>query len=187
MMCHFKELLVEMGCTELYENNYVSLIDQKRVICKMKERYQTSFMTSCMQDLGTFPILRTYVQFKTEFEMEEYLLVVKDYKIRKCISKFRLSNHNLMIEKGRHMKPKVPIEVRVCNLCNVIEDELHFLMVCPKFCQERVILFSIIYSMECNILVDDAYTSFINIMGSTNPQVLFSLGKYLKTCFKLHT
>ena len=48
--------------------------------------------------------------------------------------KFCISNHNLRIEVGRHCKPKVPREERLCKVCvqNEIEDEIHFLFHCTK-------------------------------------------------------
>jgi hypothetical protein len=46
---------------------------------------------------------------------------------RKLLTKFRISAHNLNIEKGRYIGTKV--EDRICNLCkNNIEDEVHFLI-----------------------------------------------------------
>ena len=49
------------------------------------------------------------------------------------ISKFRASNHKLMIEIGRY--DQIPREDRLCSICrcNQIEDEHHFLFVCPKY------------------------------------------------------
>ena len=44
-------------------------------------------------------------------------------------TKFRLSNHNLMIEKGRYMGIKS--KERVCPFCTYgVEDEIHFLLDC---------------------------------------------------------
>ena len=67
--------------------------------------------------------------------MEPYLLNITDFKLRRQLSRFRLSNHNLHIEKGRHAKPKTPVEQRLCNVCNnkMIEDEFHFICVCKKY------------------------------------------------------
>ena len=49
-------------------------------------------------------------------------------------SKSRLSSHCLNIEQGRHKKPKVPLENRICHNCSMsmIEDEIHFLLQCPQ-------------------------------------------------------
>lgn len=54
----------------------------------------------------------------------------------KCLSRFRCSNHCLEIETGRRAKPlKVPCAERTCKKCSLgaIEDEDHFLLVCPAY------------------------------------------------------
>ena len=47
------------------------------------------------------------------------------------MTKFRLSNHELMIEKGRHMK--IEVCERKCPFCRCVEDETHFLIICPNY------------------------------------------------------
>ena len=75
--------------------------------------------------------LRTYALFKEENEMEKYLSI-KNIKHRTSLTRFRLSNHKLMIEKGRHGNLK-PHE-RLCQVCkDCIEDETHFLITCPLY------------------------------------------------------
>ena len=44
---------------------------------------------------------RTYALFKTHFQKEKYLSVIKDIEIRKCFMSFRISSHKLKIERGR--------------------------------------------------------------------------------------
>ena len=46
--------------------------------------------------------LRTYALVKTEIGFEKYLSEIKNPFLRIEMTKFRLSNHNLMIEIGRH-------------------------------------------------------------------------------------
>ena len=46
--------------------------------------------------------LRTYSLFKTEIGLERYLLETKNVIERVATTKFRLSNHKLTIEVGRH-------------------------------------------------------------------------------------
>ena len=45
----------------------------------------------------------------------------------------------LGVETGRYRIPKVPLEQRVCLVCNtgLIEDEFHFVIVCNSLNQER--------------------------------------------------
>ena len=68
--------------------------------------------------------------------MEKYLTEIKNVQLRSKYTKFRLSNHKLMIEKGRYTGLK-PAE-RLCPFClNVTEDELHFLLDCPTYSVPR--------------------------------------------------
>ena len=50
--------------------------------------------------------------------------------LRSPFCKLCFSAHQLMIEKGRYVNPKIPPEDRICKICdlNVVEDEFHFIM-----------------------------------------------------------
>ena len=78
-----------------------------------------------------------YRKFKTTFELATYLQKVESPKLRKFLSKIRLSSHNLNIEEGRYRNEARP--QRVCNLCDKrdIEDEFHFIIVCPIYSNIR--------------------------------------------------
>jgi hypothetical protein len=72
--------------------------------------------------------LRTYRLFKNNFAFESYLDL--DNFNRNILIRFRISAHNLEIEKGRHQN--IPLHERICKLCKLeIEDEIHFLLQCP--------------------------------------------------------
>ena len=81
--------------------------------------------------------LSTYKRFKDRIEYENYIDVIKDVKKQKMMSRFRISNHQLAIERGRYTK--VPRENRVCpfGCAGEIEDEEHFLMACKIYKNER--------------------------------------------------
>lgn len=82
--------------------------------------------------------LRTYSLLKTEVGCEEYLHTIRNAALRQTLTKFRLSNHPLNIEKGRHTTPKTPKEIRFCPFCPTkVEDEEHFLMECPTYKHPR--------------------------------------------------
>ena len=87
--------------------------------------------------------LRTYGIFKSEIREEPYLKIVKNVKDRISMTKFRLSNHNLMIEKERHRN--MDRSLRVCPFCTTIEDEIHFLTKCKTF---RYIRSSLLHNVE---------------------------------------
>ena len=85
--------------------------------------------------------LRTYALFKTTPGYEKYLDQITCVKERTALTKFRLSNHMLMIEKGRHSG--IDRELRFCPFCpNRIEDEKHFLMKCQTYRHLRSDLYS---------------------------------------------
>ena len=64
-------------------------------------------------------------------KFESYLPDIKNRKYRVTFTKFRLSDHCLMIKKGRHKRPKIPREQRFCPFCPTkVEDENRFLMQC---------------------------------------------------------
>ena len=85
--------------------------------------------------------LRTYRTFKSEFGVEQYLLKCNNMINRKNISRLRLSSHKLHIETGRMIsgKSRLKAEDRLCKHCdkNECEDELHFILNCPLYKNER--------------------------------------------------
>ena len=76
------------------------------------------------------PVLRSCCNFKGEFKMDNYCFIIGSFKLRSIVSKFRVSSHNLVIEKGRHVKPKLPLDQRICVMFNLnaVEEELHLLI-----------------------------------------------------------
>ena len=52
----------------------------------------------------------------------------------------------LRIETGRHYRPMLPVEDRICWCCGVgVEDEKHFMVICPLYAMERLQLFQAIF------------------------------------------
>ena len=53
--------------------------------------------------------------------------------------KLRCTAHNLLVETGRHNNTEY--ENRLCSLCDLlqIEDEFHFVMICPFYTTLREI------------------------------------------------
>ena len=73
--------------------------------------------------------LRTYGIIKKEKGYETYLSNITSIKQRTALTKFRISNSVLMIEKGRHSN--IDKSLRFCPFCpDKIEDEKHFLLEC---------------------------------------------------------
>ena len=70
------------------------------------------------------PTAISFNKYKTNIILESHLVQKTNVKHKIALSRFRLSNHSLMIEKGRHMKPKIERDKKWCFVCkNEIEDE----------------------------------------------------------------
>ena len=72
--------------------------------------------------------------FKDELKFEKYLTILPDY-LRIPFTKFRVSNHKLPIEIGRHLG--IERQFRVCHLCGVLGDEYHAIFECAYFQEKR--------------------------------------------------
>jgi hypothetical protein len=77
-----------------------------------------------------------YKEFKFELKLEKYLIGL-DSSLRLYLTKYRLSNHKLPIEIGRHNN--IIRSERTCEFCSDydIGDEYHYMFICPKFREER--------------------------------------------------
>ena len=80
-------------------------------------------------------------EFKTALERSTYLNQLHNVKYRHILAKLRLSSHKLNIEIGRHNK--IDRQDRKCIRCNSndIEDEFHFVLVCPDYINLRMLIF----------------------------------------------
>ena len=84
-------------------------------------------------------------------------------KIGKAITKFRLGSHLLKIETGRWNR--TPRESRLCDICGVVEDEVHVIYSCTKVHRSDLHLphpLSAIWDHECvnqlfKRLIDEEY------------------------------
>jgi hypothetical protein len=71
----------------------------------------------------------------------------------------------LNIERGRYIK--LPVEKRICPLCNIEpEDEIHFILKCPKLDECRKELFSNISSVVPSFNDMDEFQKFKFIISS---------------------
>ena len=108
-------------------------------------------------------------------------------KYRIALSRFRLSSHNLAIELGRHARPIIPVEQRLCKHCDsmAIEDEVHFLLKCPRFKNERNGLLECVNMYFPGIATLSMNDQFQVIMSCCEPRLLMQLGRYLYSSTEL--
>ena len=96
---------------------------------KLFQRLVDIFHQECFESIrGERSKLRTYVIYKKETGFESYLSEIKNTSVRTKVSRFRLSNHKLMIEVGRYRGFGNRGE-RLWLFCpDRVEDESHFLL-----------------------------------------------------------
>ena len=116
--------------------------------------------------------------------METYLLNLPNLDHLTAVARLRMSAHRLAIETGRHVRPKICKEERTCKNCDLeeVEDESHFLLKCPLYCQQRTILMRTIPS---HTTPESQEELFIILMKSKKTAVIKALGRYIHTAFKI--
>ena len=123
--------------------------------------------------------LSTFTSIKNKFCFEPYLDILTNNQHRSVLTKLRISAHRLKIEIGRYQK--IPREERICSLChhNEIQDEIHFLLVCPHLNVQRLELINI-RKIKCKNTQSLSYDNqFYWLMTNEDPDILRSLAGFL--------
>ena len=124
-----------------------------------------------VENVSMKPKLRSYVMFKNIFQSESYVKMAHSKMSRSIFAQLRLGILPLEIETGRFRN--IPSESRMCHFCkNEIEDELHFVCVCPVYSNHRKILFNEIILTFNNFSNLDITEKFCFIMATGTKYVL---------------
>lgn len=91
-----------------------------------------------------------------------------------------MSSHRLHIESGRWTKPiRTPINERTCQICNLLEDEFHFIIECPLYSELRTKYISSRYTNRPNMF------KFLELINSENKTIITKLGIFLEKAFRV--
>ena len=141
-------------------------------------RIYDSYLQSWFADLDTYSKLDCYRSFKQCFIYEKYLTFIENKNHRIALTRFRCSSHKLLIEVGRHRN--LERDERKCTFCkcNTIENEYHFLLVCPLYRDLRMLYLPKYYYTWPNTF------KFKGLMESQSKKKIVNLGKfvYLANC-----
>jgi len=118
-----------------WENQTIS--DDDFFLSLVKRKLQNSYLTKWTSDVIDSTDGRLFRCIKTAFRYESYLGNIQNKALRYALTRIRLSSHRYKIKTGRWGRNKVPREERKCDICNVVEDEFHGLVSCPRFVNER--------------------------------------------------
>jgi len=117
--------------------------------------------------------LSTYSWYKRVLTQDIYLDKIHIRKFKIAFTRFRVSSYYLFIEKGRHFN--INRTDRLCIYChmNVLENECHFLLVCPFYNNLRKQYFKPYF---CHWPTKQ---KLITLMTSTNKITLLNVSKYI--------
>ena len=164
-----KSLLNNLGFIFLWNNYNVTNIQIDRVI----ERIIDQHLQSWFSQVNASPKLETYKMLKSSYEVENYICSVSYVNHRKALTRLRCSAHKLAIEEGRFRN--IDRSLRLCVHCNmnVVENEYHFVMVCPKY---RHLRQDHLPKYYCSFPTKQ---KFMSLMKSDNTGLLKRLAKFV--------
>ena len=121
-----------------------------------------------------------YKNYKLTFELETYLCFLP-MKFRVALTRFRLAAHSLRIVTGRFAQNREERHVRICNLCRCadVEDEYHFLLICPVYGDIRKKYINAYYYRRPSVF------KFIDLLQCSGVYVIKRLSKYIYEAFIL--
>ena len=131
---HIKSLLEQLGFANVWrEQDLLTAIP----LTQIRQRLIDQATQSIIASVNDSRKLVLYRRYKKDMKIEKYLSSISNKKYKIALSKFRLSSHSLSIETGRYAD--ISVDERICNFCNMrkIEDEFHFLLVCPHYTDLR--------------------------------------------------
>ena len=134
-------------CQEVYcllSKNNLQSVFHDQTICNIDmfcERSDCEMKSQWLINLADKPKLRTYRTFKETFGTEKYIETYMPRARRSLYAQFRCGILPLNIETGRYTNTRP--EERVCKICcsGEVEDELHFVLVCKAYREDRTLLF----------------------------------------------
>jgi len=182
------DLLKSLGLEYIWNEQKLSVTGHKMKI-DLRDKIENRYVIKWIQEINDtikHPILRTYIVFKHAFSRERYIESLSIKKYQRAISRFRVSSHRLGIETGRHQKPYIPPERRVCKFCDSknVDDELHFLIHCDFHSTARQTFYSHLRHLITNFDTLKDMDKFREILVSTNDDVILALGKFIHDGFK---
>ena len=138
--CNVKKLLTKHGFGYVWNDPFC--VNHNSFYKVFKQQLIDEFRQGLYNEIKRSPVLCTYKFIKEYSELAFYSNILPR-QWRSYISKFRLSSHSLRIETGRHGQNRIARNQRLCLACNMneVEDEYHFLLVCPFLADVRKILF----------------------------------------------
>ncbi len=180
IISYIKELSDKLNDNEVSK----TLLTQKSNF-EIKKILKANYQMSWKSKIENCSKALTYRSYKNRINLEAYLSLITNRTERRIMTKLRLSDHCLAIEKGRQYKPPMERDKRFCSTCkNKIEDETHFILECEAFKAARETFLN--YTKESYPNFESIPTSeqkLVFLQTNENCHFLEAFTKYLNTIY----
>ena len=174
-----RNTLYQYGFGIVWESQGVG--DDKLFLKCFKQRILDCYGQHWHDSLQTRTFYSHYSSIKHRFRQHPYVSLVQNFYMRRLLARFRFGMTEL---KGRSMdfKQLDLLHLKRCPFCtssNIIENEFHFLLVCPKYTDIR------------QKYIPNKFTRFPNLnrfcilLASESPHLISRLCNFLKEAFAL--
>ena len=170
-----KKLLSELGFYEVWLQQSVG--DHRIFLAIFKQRIRDNFIQRWNTEL-TDSRRALFFRNISDFSFKSYLDVVQVKKFRRALSRLRMSAHRLEVEMGRWVRPvRVEHDERKCRVCGILEDEYHFLIECPVYCNLRTLYVKRYYR------VNPSMFKLVELFSTDNERDIQNLATYVYKAF----
>ena len=174
-----RDLLRSLGFNNVWLNQGVGNINA--FLAVLKQRLTDNFVQNWFSRLEDSSRALCYRSIAL-FRFQPYLEIINIQKFCQAFSKLRMSSHRLEIEAGRWVRPiRIPIAQRKCSVCNVIEDEFHFVLECQLYNDLRKTYIPKYYWRRPSM------SKFVELLNSENRRYIRKLGSFIHQVFKLRS
>ena len=160
-------------------------IDCFKLACM--ERIKSSFIYEWHISIneGRSTILNTYSPYKFQFDPEKYFDHISNPKHHVALSKLRASSNDLEIERGRYTRSILSADKRLCPVCQVIDNEIHFVTKCCINENLRTEFWNKIQTIDIEFPLLSDENKFCYLMCNGDPRVLSWYGKFVYQSFQI--
>ena len=164
---HVRNILVNNGFEQVWLFGCGS---EKLFVRELRERLFSSFIHGWFTHISTSENVGMYGTFKSVFVREKYTMCIKSESYRSALARFRMGVSEINKHKFRFSKNR---QEKCCKFCKQkIEDEIHFVFVCPKYGDLRSKFLYFVRPEEHN-------ETLVNMLNTDNEELIKKLAMYI--------
>ena len=151
------------------------------LLSNVKQRLSDQFIQGWDGRLNILSRASLY-KYISSFKFKPYLDICNIPKFRYSLTRLRVSSHRLNIESGRWARPNIiPVNERMCQNCNVLVDEYHFVLECSLYNEFRKQYIPSFYRKNPSM------QKCIQLLSIETPSLLRKLSCYVYKAFDIRT